>query len=204
MDRQKILDMVGLDTWIISDTHFGHEAIVGFCNRPIRHNVIMEAFWHDLVKPEDTILHLGDVATWKTKKDEHRDGWLPVLRDLPGQKLLVLGNHDKNGGRYYKLAGFEEVGMQLGEFVEEDVTREGVPYKNTIRNNGFYADIDGKRILFSHYPDAWLLDWDINIHGHIHNNPISPKVAALKRDHRNVSVEVMDYRPTRLSAILNL
>jgi calcineurin-like phosphoesterase family protein len=132
--------------------------------------------------------------TWKNKEDpEH---WKSFLSHLPGKKMFIRGNHEK-----HVPPNWTEVGGVLGQFVEEDVTKDGTPYRNDITNHGFYSEVDGKRILFSHYPDAWLLDWDINIHGHIHNNPYSPKISR-DRDYRNVSVEVMGYKPVRLSEIL--
>jgi calcineurin-like phosphoesterase family protein len=186
------------NTWIISDTHFGHKNIVKFCGRPMNHDNIMASNWHDLVQPDDTIVHLGDI----TYRGDRTD-MLYLLKHLPGKKFYVKGNHDKENDRWYRGAGFEQIGDLLGTFIEEDVTRDGHPYKNTVKNYGFYwRDKRGRRILFSHYPDAWLLDWTINIHGHIHNNPPSPKIASNGRDYRNVSVELMDYRPVRLGDIL--
>jgi calcineurin-like phosphoesterase family protein len=186
--------MIDLDTWIISDTHFGHEAITRMCNRPEYVDALMRRKWSENVQADDTVLHLGDIMTWKNK--ESPESWMRTLSKLEGEKLFVRGNHDK-----HVPENWTEVGTLLGEFVEEDVTREGVPYTNKVRNHGLYSQLDGKRILFSHYPDNWLLDWDVNIHGHIHNNPYSPKIDR-SRNYINVSVEVMDYTPVRLSAIL--
>jgi calcineurin-like phosphoesterase family protein len=142
------------------------------------------------------ILHLGDLA-YRGNSEKNRI----TLRNLPGEKFFIWGNHDKQNENWYRRAGFIQVGKLLGKFEEKDLTRDGVPYTNRVVNWGFYKHFDTKRVLFSHYPDAWLLDWDINIHGHIHNNPYSEFVDASK-DYRNVSVENMDYRPVRLSAIL--
>jgi len=182
------------DTWIISDTHFGHDNIVKFCNRPQDHDSLMWRNWHDRIKSGDVVFHLGDIQTWKRPK---AFDWQPKLAKLPGEKHYLKGNHDK-----VVPWGWTKIGDLLGEFIEEDVTRDGVPYTNNVRNYGFYQDFNGRRVLFSHYPDAWLLDWDINIHGHIHNNPYSPKIDQT-RDYRNVSVEVMNYRPVRLAEILD-
>ena len=60
------------DTWVISDTHFRHEAILTFkdyAGKPPRDgfdNVDhmdehMMDMWNQTVKPEDTIYHLGVV-----------------------------------------------------------------------------------------------------------------------------------------------
>lgn len=168
--------MIDFDTWIISDTHFGHKNIVKYCNRPLNHNEKMAASWRSLVHPSDTILHLGDVSVWYGEDEEY---WLGLAGALPGKKLMIRGNHDKRKDSVYEREGFQVI----PEFVQE---------------------FDGKRVLFSHYPDKTRLwEWDINVHGHIHNNdhrddPDLPK----KRDYRNVSIEVMDYKPVRLRDIL--
>ena len=52
--------------WFTSDTHFGHENIIRFCNRPFSNAQEMNAElirrWRDTV-PEDGIeFHLGDFA----------------------------------------------------------------------------------------------------------------------------------------------
>lgn len=49
-----------------SDTHFGHKAIIGFCDRPFSSveemtEVLVEN-WNSVVGPTDTIYHLGDFA----------------------------------------------------------------------------------------------------------------------------------------------
>ena len=82
--------------FVISDTHFGHKNIIEFEKGARPYATIMEhdrdliARWNAVVKPDDTVWHLGDVFFGK-------DGHLPLL-ELNGYKRLVLGNHD-----YYPL-----------------------------------------------------------------------------------------------------
>lgn len=90
------------DIWLISDTHFGHKNILSFMygDKPLRpfHNTyemdgVMMERWAEVVKPQDKIYHLGDVAFTQ-------NGLLNV-RSLPGHKRLVKGNHDKMKLRMY-------------------------------------------------------------------------------------------------------
>lgn len=86
-----------------SDTHFFHERIIKYCNRPFRTvtemNERIREDWFRKVKPEDKVYHLGDV------------GFAPIdqlggfLNTLPGKKYLVPGNHDnpQNLSKYFKL-----------------------------------------------------------------------------------------------------
>lgn len=171
-----------LDTWIVSDTHFNHDNIVRYCGRPVDHTEIMVKNWHKLVRPDDTVLHLGDIFMGRTSASAN------ILRNLPGNKFFIRGNHDKKGLHWYMDVGFVHAGG-----VEDNGTR--------ILNAVLFREPQGKRVLFTHYPDLQYLDkWDINVHGHIHNN--GHAVGVPIRDYRNMSVEVVGYRPHRLRDIL--
>lgn len=84
--------------YIIADTHFGHENIIEYCERPFADaremNATMVERWNEKVGPEDTVIHLGDVR-------HHPDtmgasSWLNLLN---GDILLVRGNHDGGVGQ---------------------------------------------------------------------------------------------------------
>lgn len=166
------------DTWIISDTHFNHANIVKYCGRPADHTFIIERNWHAYVGENDPILHLGDVFFGPSSEASL------ILNDLPGDKYMLRGNHDKKNLHWYAEHGFKIVGDQSKIFYE------------------YLLPFGNRRVLLSHYPDVhWLDRWDINIHGHIHNNGYAPGVSK-KRDYRNVSIEVVSYRPWRLRDIV--
>jgi calcineurin-like phosphoesterase family protein len=166
------------DFWLISDTHFGHHNIIRFCNRPLNHEDIMITNWERKVGENDQILHLGDVAFGKPKEIYE---WAEVIKGLPGKKYLIKGNHDHTRSmKIYK--GIFEV---VDPFVQD------------------FSDI---KFFFSHYPDhPTSMEWDINVHGHIHNNPLrgdfSPMVD-LSKIYENVSIEVTNYAPIKMEKIL--
>lgn len=167
---------IDLDTWLIADTHFFHKNMIKLCGRPTDHNTRMAFNWKQYVKPEDTILHLGDLTVWYNKVWIN-DG-LQVAKGLPGKKYIIRGNHD----HHLTDEQFAKVGFQV------------VPE--------FIKKIKGVKILFSHAPDYERSDdWDINIHGHIHNNEEAYSITTL--GHINISVEVTDYKPIQLSEILS-
>ena len=52
----------------------------------------LEANWRKLVKPEDTIVLAGDISWAMRLTDTRKD--FEFLQQLPGQKLIMKGNHD--------------------------------------------------------------------------------------------------------------
>lgn len=79
--------------FVISDTHFGHEAVLRFepSFRPFssiqEHDEALVERWNSVVRQGDTVWHLGDV--YFGGKDNHY-----ILARLNGRKHLVMGNHD--------------------------------------------------------------------------------------------------------------
>jgi calcineurin-like phosphoesterase family protein len=133
----------------------------------------MDKNWRALVKPGDTVLHLGDLAIWYGRTEVF---WLGVVSLLPGQKYMLRGNHDKLKDHQYKRLGY----TIIPEFTQV---------------------IDGTIIKFSHdaaREELPHVDWDLNIHGHVHNH-----AHTWEKEYINVSVEVMRYRPVRLRDILS-
>lgn len=134
-------------TWVIADTHFGHQNMCTFTNydgskvRPWDTAEEMDkallANWNERVKDEDRIYVLGDVAM-------HRRH-LHILDHLKGRKVLVRGNHD-----------MEKLSVYAQYF--DDV--RGIVVK--------------KGFVLTHVPvhPNCLTRWGINIHGHLHANRI--------------------------------
>jgi len=95
-----------MSIWFTSDTHFHHENIIDYCRRPFAHayemNNEMIRRWNEVVKPEDTVYHLGDFAMGP-KTLIH-----PTREKLNGKIILVLGNHDRNTNTML-AAGFDRV-----------------------------------------------------------------------------------------------
>lgn len=83
-------------TWVVADTHFGHGNIINFKRddgtplRPFKdveeHDQTMIKNWNAVVKPEDRVYVLGDVAI------NRKALWM--LGQCVGRKVLVKGNHD--------------------------------------------------------------------------------------------------------------
>lgn len=169
--------------WLISDTHFGHKNIIKYQGRPAGHEIIMVSEWIRRVGEDDQILHLGDVTMGKRG---NADRWLDVIGRLPGEKFLILGNHDDPEALDYGRGGF----TVIPEFVH-------------------------KGVAFSHRPVARRTDpatfsyllgegWHTNIHGHVHNNVWTSEhdgAPLSARRYINVSVEKTGLAPVQLGNI---
>jgi calcineurin-like phosphoesterase family protein len=172
-------DIDPANTWVTSDSHFGHRNIVGFCHRPEDHESIMIDRWAGEVPPEATVIHLGDLA-YKSNA-MFRAVHAPKLTGR--RKLLILGNHDKQRYSFYKKAGFK---------LARPFAIEYGPHEEYV-------------IQFSHYPAREPLSlWTWRLHGHIHNLGYTRQAfVPFLRNHINLSVEQTKYRPVNLKLLLD-
>ena len=73
----------------------------------------LEANWHKLVKPEDTVVLAGDISWAMRLSDARRD--FAFLDGLPGRKLIMKGNHDywwstaNKMNAFFKAEGFDSL-----------------------------------------------------------------------------------------------
>jgi calcineurin-like phosphoesterase family protein len=152
-----------MKTWITTDTHFYHDNMVKLCGRPQDFHEIIVCNWKSMVSDDDLVIHLGDVSFAKDT----------VVSALPGRKVLVKGNHDKQSYSWYMQHGFD--------FCCES----------------FVMYTGGLDIVFTHKPLVFH-DHDVNIHGHLHG---LARVDSVCR-HYPVALECTDYKPLLLSDIL--
>lgn len=161
-----------MNTWFISDTHFGHTNIIPYCDRPFvsveQMNRYMIQQWNAVVKKNDTVYHLGDFSLGLSP-EEVKD----IVSQLNGNIRLVKGNHDTWNNEKYRNLGFKEV------------------YDKPILVNDF--------MLLSHEPNAFRLNgMYINVYGHVHN---SPMYDTYKNGFLCVCVERHNYKPISLQDI---
>jgi calcineurin-like phosphoesterase family protein len=98
--------------FVISDTHFGHtnswekfklpngDPLRPFTSTEEMDETMVER-WNAVVRPQDTVYHLGDVVI--NKKSLHH------VKRLNGKKRLVRGNHDIFKDAEYREVGFESL-----------------------------------------------------------------------------------------------
>ncbi len=172
-----------VNTWLISDTHFGHQNIYSFVDNegnPIRRftdpwyadnkekgDALMVYWWMKMVKPNDKVYHLGDIAFPRES--------LQILGRLPGRKVLISGNHDR--------------------WKSQDL----IPYFDDIKGS-----LKIGKYLLSHIPlhPESIPRWaECNIHGHIHEKLV---MDGNKPDERyiNISVEQTEGKPVNFQDII--
>lgn len=131
-------------TFLISDTHFGHEGMIKFLRndgtklRPFNtieeHDETLIDNWNKVVRPVDRVYHCGDAVINRR--------YLHIFNRLSGRKKLIRGNHD-----LFKLADyipyFEDV---YGVYVLKDMILSHIPL----------------------HPDCVTERFKTNVHGHLH------------------------------------
>jgi calcineurin-like phosphoesterase family protein len=88
-------------TYLISDTHLNHDKIATWCKRPEDFTEQLNKNIQHIVKPTDTLIHLGDVGIG------NKHEYMKTVRSWPGKKILVRGNHDNESLGWYVDNGFD-------------------------------------------------------------------------------------------------
>jgi len=173
--------------YIISDTHFLHRNIIKYCNRPENHEELIINNWKKVVKDDDVIFHLGDIAA--SIRGRYND-LEEIFKELPGKKFLARGNHDHLEASWYKEhLGFEEVAEY---YVLDDIFMSHYPIKtNEYSKQKEIEQIQRLREVIERNEIKHI------IHGHVHNRD-----TGLEK-HYNVSVESINYSPISLDDLLS-
>lgn len=172
-----------MKTYFTSDTHFHHNNIIEFCNRPFKDvqemNDKMVDNWNSIVKPDDLVYHLGDYCFGN--EDKIRE----INNRLNGNIVLISGNHDEKILR--------DTSHKNTRYVDPDISRRFqkiVPYLET--------KVGGTTITMCHFA---LQVWNRSHHGRIslfgHSHGTLPE----NSQQLDVGVDCWDYKPITLEQI---
>jgi calcineurin-like phosphoesterase family protein len=170
-----------------SDTHFGHGRIAELCGRPFDNvdemNEELIKRWNEVVKPDDTVIHLGDVALGKIADS------LPLVGRLNGIKLLCPGNHDRifSGNKEAQRAKFMPEYLKVfGGIMPEIVQTRVGGYNVVLSHFPYTGDSHGPDRHADKRPEDNGLPL---IHGHVHTE--------WKTNGRmiNMGIDMWDYAP---------
>lgn len=181
------------EVWFWSDLHLGHENMYRFLNydgtkcRPWEPEQIQEAEelmiqqYNKLVKCEDTVYFLGDISSRNDIADKF------FSRIVKSRRILIGGNHDNKLGAKFWLKHFDDV-------------------------RGCYnLSQSGERTnyLLTHIPihPASKGKFKRNICGHVHCQQVmhvdhSTVLSECDPWYKNVSVEVIGYKPINFEEII--
>jgi calcineurin-like phosphoesterase family protein len=166
-----------MSTFFTADLHFGHENVIKYAKRPFANAAEMDYAlfenWCRVVTKHDTVYVLGDVALC------HPDRAIALVRDLPGQKHLIFGNHDKRlrkNGDFLDL--FHSPFRDFAEIKVPDAALESGHQNITLCH---YA----LRVWNKSHYGAW------NLYGHSHGS-LADDPNALSLD---VGVDCWNYTP---------
>ena len=176
--------------WFTSDTHFGHNGIINYCNRPFSsveemNNELIRR-WNVCVLPEDTVYHLGDFSFCGLIKTRE------ILSQLNGKIVLIKGNHDKH---FFRKNG--ELKNDL-KFTNTQLSMEIEIQKTPIMLSHYqykgYNDIEGRDFSQVQIDNKGFY----LLHGHVH-------CGWKTKDHMiNVGVDVWNYTPVSEQEIMEL
>jgi|ERR1700693_262028 len=128
-------------TLVIADTHFNHEEIKTYCDRPDNFTDLLIKNWNERVEDGDLVIHAGDVGIGSKK--HIRD----ILHSLKGRKTLIRGNHDRDKSCLWWMQNGFDLAVDALMFRNWWITHE--PAK--------------------HLPWELGPHCQGNIHGHLHN-----------------------------------
>ncbi len=128
------------------DSHFGHEGMLTFGNRPFASIAEMDRtlidLWNSTVGKDDIVYHLGDFAFGLGDAGRVQS----IFKQLNGRKYLVLGNHDvrSDGSIHPTLAALDWAAAPVHMMEVKD---------------------ESQRLILCHYS---LRAWNASHHGSYH------------------------------------
>lgn len=163
--------------FFISDTHFYHNNIIRYCDRPFKDiqemNETIIRNWNSVVGVDDVVYFLGDFALGSNIEEKYQD----LSSRLNGVIYFLRGNHDRSRA-------------SVGKFFN-------------LINNGTTVSYNGFHFILSHHPlyNSEIPKGYINLHGHIHNNVLGNSFDP--SCHINVSADVVNFTPYFVKDIID-
>ena len=174
-----------------SDTHFWHDNIIKFCNRPFSsieemNDTIIDN-WNRVVDNNDIVFHLGDFCFCGSDKFKE------LVEKLNGRIYLILGNHDWKTIKNWHASKFEGVYQQLS------------------------IKVNGKKIYLNHFPFLCYAgtyyrfeDTVWQLFGHVHssdqnkNGLDNQRLSMLFPTQYDVGVDNNNYTPVSFEQVKNI
>lgn len=182
-----------METFFISDLHFGHKNCLAYDNRPFKtiedNDKEIIKRWNDRVNIDDDVWILGDISWYSVTKT------IEILKNLNGYKHLCIGNHDKT---FLKNKDFRDCFVEITSYKEITLGEKEVilcHYPIPCFNNHYY----GSYHLYGHVHTGW--EWNLMERVRYENVCLYDKPCNMY----NVGcmVPYMNYTPHTLEEIIN-
>ena len=167
-----------VNIWFTSDTHFGHQNILKYSERPfdsideMDYELVQK--WNSRVNPEDIIYFLGDFSFHNSSGKKINKSFEEYKNRLNGNIVFIQGNHDSS---------------------------------NKVKTKMISAVLEfgGMEIFCCHNPKDAHPDYKLNLCGHVHKLWKSKKVKIVGRETVliNVGVDQWNFYPVSLKQILD-
>ena len=136
--------------WLTSDLHFNHDKEFiwkarGFNSVQEMNSAILKRY-SEVVKPEDTVFILGDLML-----GQREDESLELIKALPGQKIVIRGNHDTNR----RISLYQNIGINV-----YDAWR--------FNSHGYHFYLSHYPTLTGNLEKESLKQCELNLFGHTH------------------------------------
>ena len=157
--------------WFTSDTHFGSERALELSRRPFKDVKEMDRAmicnWNSLIKPNDTVWHLGDFGNHE------------MVKYLNGKINLVFGNYEE-----------DEAGSEIIKFHDRLIE---LGFESISINGKAILKQDFGMLVLGHKPTVVKKEWETTggfaCYGHIHGRQ------KCKTWGMDVSVDGNNYKP---------
>jgi calcineurin-like phosphoesterase family protein len=175
-----------------SDTHFYHNNIIKYCNRPFTSvrdmNKVLVDNWNAIVPVDAHIFHLGDVSLTANPKELN-----DLLHSLNGTKHLVIGNHEKDA---LSKSYIKEHWTTINDIAEIYVKDEEITYGE-------------QHLVMCHYPfysGSWngghRGSW--NLYGHVHGGLSNKGIIKTHPAQLDVGVDSHGFKPVSYQKVKEL
>ena len=178
----------------ISDLHFGHKDIINFDHRPFRDVDEMDRclikLWNSRVQKNDDIYIVGDFACDNEKPEQ----W--YLRQLRGNKHLIIGNHDNKLLKNKEAMSYFESADSLLHLTDQDRKIVLCHYPIPCFNHNYY----GWYHLYGHVHSSF--EWNMMLQTKWQMTSLYDKPCEMYNV--GAMLPYMDFTPKTLEEILNI
>jgi calcineurin-like phosphoesterase family protein len=193
------LDQDLRSVFVTADHHFGHANIIQYAGRPFADVEEMDqrliTNWNTVVKPTDTVYHLGDFTLMGHIEAER------YFRRLNGH-IFILSNEWHHDKRWLAIAT-RDMGVVFKSRSGAEFIVRFLPPMAAIEIPMLGKDGHPLAITLCHYP---LAEWDRKHYGawHLHGHSHGKHQGDLSEFMLDVGVDNTNYRPISLDVVLDI